>query len=170
MKKIWNTITSVLIVFFALILVFNVICLVKRQNGDQCPTVLGVGMAIVITGSMEPKIGVDDLVVIWHQDSYKANEVVTYYGETYPVTHRIKQVRTDENGVVWYKPKGDVNNDYDEEITADQIVGRVIMVIPNVGELQRFMQSSNGLLVLTVCAALLIGFHELIGIVGKRRK
>ena len=169
MKKIWNIITSVLIVFLVLILLFNVITFVKRQNGDQCPTVLGIGMAIVITGSMEPKIGVDDLVVIWHQESYEPDNVVTYYGNTYPVTHRIKEIRIDENGEVWYKPKGDVNDDYDAEITADQIVGRVIMVIPNVGSLQRFMQSSNGLLVLTMCAALLIGFNELIGTIRRRK-
>ena len=169
MKKIFNVITTVLIVILALFLVFNTICFVKRQRGDQCPTVLGLGMAVVITGSMEPNIGVDDLVVFWHQDSYSVREVVTYRGDSYPVTHRVVGVRTDENGNVWYTTQGDVNNKDDGEIAADRVVGKVIMVIPNVGNLQRFLQSSNGFILVTVIAVLLIAVGELRNIIGKRR-
>ena len=78
-------------------------------------------------------------------------------------------VRTDENGNVWYTTQGDVNNKDDGEIAADRVVGKVIMVIPNVGNLQRFLQSSNGFILVTVVAVLLIAVGELKNIIGKRR-
>lgn len=170
MRKIWNAITTVLIVIMVLFLIFNGICFYKRERGDQCPTVLGLGMAIVTSGSMEPNISVDDLVVIWHQDSYNLRDVVTYYGNTYPVTHRVVRIGTDENGEVLYTTKGDANGPEDGEIPADRIVGRVILVIPNVGNLQRYIQSSEGFLTLSLIALGLIALSEILNAVGKKRR
>ena len=170
MRKIWNVILTVLIVLMVLFLIFNGICFYKRAQGDQCPTVFGMGMAIVTSGSMEPSISVDDLVVICHQDSYNLRDVVTYYGTTYPVTHRIVRIQTDENGEVLYTTKGDANTPEDGEIPADQIVGRVILVIPKVGKLQRFIQSSEGFLTLSLIALGLIALSEILNTAGRKRR
>ena len=163
MKKFWNAVSTVLIVLLVLILLFNLICYVKRRvTGDNCPTVLGLGMAVVVTGSMEPNVSVDDLVVIWRQDEYQVRDVITYRGENYPVTHRVIAVRTDENGNVWYTTQGDANNHNDGEIAADRVVGKVVMTVAHVGDLQRFLQSTQGFVTLSITVAALIAFCEVL--------
>ena len=155
LKKIGNIVSTVFIVVLVLILLFNLICFVKREkNGDQCPTVLGFGVAVVISGSMEPEIMIDDLVIIHEQDQYALDDVVCYTGNKYPVTHRIIAMRTDDEGQVWYTTKGDFNNTDDGEIAADRMIGRVVAVIPNFGVFQDFLQTGGGFLL--IVAALLI--------------
>ena len=163
LKRIWNIASTVLIVLLALVTVFNLALYIKRsRTGDSCPTVLGFGMAVVITGSMEPKIRVNDLVLIHEQESYALDEVVTYRTNSKPVTHRIVSMRTDTEGQIWVTTRGDVNNKDDEEIPVEQIVGKVVLTIPFVGAVQEYLQSTEGFLVLTLGVAVLIAVGELL--------
>ena len=138
------------------ILIFNAISMIKRSAGEQLPTVLGFGSAIVLTGSMEPEISPDDMVIIHKQESYALRDVITYEGNTTPVTHRIIEVRADDNGVLMYKTQGDANNTDDGYIPAEKVIGRVILVIPSVGGAQRFFQSPAGFLLITIIAGALL--------------
>ena len=159
-KRIGDVLTPVLIVILIAVMAFNVTCYVKRQNGEIAPTVLGFGVAVVISGSMEPEIMIDDLVVYFRQSDYHEKEIVTYKGRTVPVTHRIVGKRTDENGNVWYTTKGDFNENDDGEIAADRVVGKVILVIPGVGKLQEWLQSGEGFLVLAIVMVVLLLLSE----------
>lgn len=161
-RFIWNTVSTVLIVVLALITVFNLVSFVKRKTtGDVCPTVLGVGVAVVISGSMEPEIRVDDLVVIVKTDDYALRDVVVYEGKNYPVTHRIVSMRTDEDGKVWVTTQGDANNTDDGELPIERICGEVVCVLPGVGRIQGFLQSPLGMLMLTFVAVVIVGAVEL---------
>ena len=40
-------------------------------TNDQLPMPLGFGMAVVVSGSMEPELSVNDVVVVCPQDSYE---------------------------------------------------------------------------------------------------
>ena len=75
----------------------------------------------VKTGSMEDEIHVGDYILIIKKNNYKVGDIVTYTKEDYYVTHRI--VEKNGNKVI---TKGDANNIVDEEITASDIVGKVI--------------------------------------------
>ena len=75
----------------------------------------------VKTGSMEDGIHVGDYILIVKKNNYKVGDIVTYTKEDYYVTHRI--VEKNGNKVI---TKGDANNIVDEEITASDIVGKVI--------------------------------------------
>ena len=75
----------------------------------------------VKTGSMEDGIHVGDYILIVKRNNYKVGDIVTYTKEDYYVTHRI--VEKNGNKVI---TKGDANNIVDEEITASDIVGKVI--------------------------------------------
>lgn len=162
LKKIGNILSTVIIVLLVLVLLFNLICYVKREKyGEQCPTVLGFGVAVVISGSMEPNIMVGDLVIIHEQDDYELKDVVCYTGNNYPVTHRIISMRTDEEGAVWYTTKGDFNNKDDGEIAADRMIGKVIAVIPDFGEFQKFIQTGGGFLLLVAMLLVVLAIHEL---------
>ncbi|MCR5186074.1 MAG: signal peptidase I [Clostridia bacterium] len=81
----------------------------------------------VITGSMEPTIKVKDIVVEKITKDVSIDNIITYkYNDDY-VTHRV--IKRGGNFVV---TKGDNNNDIDEPVLIDNVVGKVIFIIPNV--------------------------------------
>ncbi len=81
----------------------------------------------VITGSMEPTIKVKDLVIEKITKDVKIDDIVTYKFHNDYVTHRV--IKQGGNFVV---TKGDNNNDIDEPVLIDDVVGRVIYILPNV--------------------------------------
>lgn len=170
LRFIWNTVSTVLIVVLALIAVFNLVSFAKRKTtGDICPTVFGVGVAVVISGSMEPEILVDDLVIIVETNDYTLRDIVVYEGKNYPVTHRIVSMRTDEDGKVWVTTQGDANNTGDGEMPIERIRGEVVCILPGVGRIQAFLQSPLGMLTLTFAAVVIIGLIELSQMLRHRR-
>lgn len=169
-KKILRVISWVLMAVFLLIILFNVTCFIKRTAfGDSCPTVLGVGAAVVISGSMEPNISLYDLVIIHEKDEYHVDEVVIFRNNTYCVTHRILAMETDENGQVWVTTKGDANNAPDSPIPLEDIVGKVIITIPKIGYVQNFLQQPLGFLFLTLMTGAFLLLPEWVDRMKKRR-
>ena len=171
-RRAFNILTIVLTVLLSLLLLFNVITYVKQSNGEICPTVLGLGIAVVETGSMEPNISVDDLVVFVHKKEYHVREVVVYEGDSSkPITHRIISSRVDEEtGETLFVTQGDANTGKDPEFSQDQIGGKVVMVIPGVGEFKKWLQSPFGFFVLMMGAILLITVTELLHRMAYRKK
>ncbi len=163
LKKIPNILLGIVTLILALIVIFNFACFVKRARGEQCPTVFGLGSAVVISGSMEPNISINDLVIILKRDSYEVGEVVTYKGNTTPVTHRIIEKGEDENGL-YYVTQGDnkeTNNTDDGKIYAHRIVGKVILAIPRVGEMHAFFGTPGGFILLTVVMLIVAFFPDI---------
>lgn len=159
-KKILRVISWVLTAIFVLTILFNVTCYIKRTvGGDTCPTVFGFGSAVVISGSMEPTISLNDLVIFRASSSYEPEEdIIIFKNGNYPVTHRLMSMRTDESGQIWITTKGDANNACDSETEYENIVGKVILTIPRVGYLKDFLQTPLGFLLLV----LTIGFFILL--------
>ena len=73
------------------------------------------------TGSMEKTIHIGDYVLIYRNDKYFVGDIVTFKVDDYYITHRIIEKK---DGKI--TTKGDANNVVDDEITEDQIVGKVI--------------------------------------------
>lgn len=81
----------------------------------------GIRTFRVVSGSMEPYIHINDVVIIKKSKNYKVNDVITYKKNKEYITHRI--VSIDNNEVV---TKGDANNTIDDPIKKGDIVGKVI--------------------------------------------
>ena len=171
MKKLVAVISWVLIVALALVALFNLACFAKGKiTGESAPTVFGLGLAVVISPSMADEINIGDLVVFYETNDYNVKDVITYRGEEGSVTHRIVDKYTDANGVTWYTPRGDTNNMDDADITEEQIAGKVILVIPKIGDLQAFLQTPMGVFSLILIAILLFSYVELITRIYSRRR
>lgn len=144
-KIVRITVRTLLIVLVGVMLVYNAYMLIARfAFGNEMPTVFGYAGATVQTGSMEPEIGKGDFVVMKRQERYEIGEVITYYSpqEDRYITHRI--VGVSEAG---YITRGDNNGGSDDPFPAafDNVVGKVVNVLPNVGKFIQFMQSPAGL-------------------------
>lgn len=128
---------------------------------------------VVQSGSMEPAIGVGDLLIITPQSEYHPREVITFKDyQNRVVTHRILELS--ESGAtnsMSYKTKGDANQEPDAAlVTQEQVIGKVIQVIPSIGLLISFARSTPGIILLLVIPTLLIVADETLQIVGVVRK
>jgi len=120
----------------------------QSLTGNVLPMPFGVGMAVVLSGSMEPELSVDDVIIVQQQDGYEVNDVVVYQSGSSLVVHRV--VRIDGEKVV---TKGDANNAEDGEMDISQIKGEVIGHIDGAGATVRLLKSpmvSIGLLALAI--------------------
>lgn len=110
-----------IIVFIILLLICNVLYqkfIIKKNLVD----ILGYSCLIIKSGSMEPTLKINDMILIKKENNYNLNDIVAYnVNNKYLVTHRI--VDTDENQ---YITKGDINNVNDTSINKSQIEGKVI--------------------------------------------
>jgi len=146
--------------FLGLLLVANIYLISARLIfGESLPKVFGYAALAVVSGSMEPAIGIGDLLVIKEQQAYGVGDVVTYNSGRSVVTHRIVEL-DGANAVV----KGDANNVADGSIPLDSIEGKVVFRVPKVGDLMVLARTPAGAILL-VAAAVLI-FASILGAKG----
>ena len=139
MKKITKAkiLRLVIIVCLAVFLVWNIYLLnEKTLRGNALPMPFGFGAAMVLSGSMEPTIQVDDMIFVVQRDAYGVGDVVVYQSGDSLVVHRIIAM---ENGVV--TTQGDANNAPDEPVEYGTIKGAMVGRIAGVGNLVRTVKS-----------------------------
>ena len=135
--KAKSALRTVIIVCVAVFLVVNVYLLnVQTLQGNALPMPFGVGAAIVLSGSMEPELSIDDLIIVTAQESYEVGDVVVYQSGKTLVVHRIIEI---SDGFV--TTQGDANNAPDEPVELAQIKGEVALHVENVGGLARMVKS-----------------------------
>ena len=121
----------------------------RRVTGNRLVMPFNKTIAVVLTGSMEPYIGVNDLIVVEKTNDYELWDVVVYQTGNMLVVHRI--ISIDGDTVI---TAGD-NNDgaEDEPINIKQINGEVIDIIPNVGLILKFFKSPLGIFITVFIAS-----------------
>ncbi len=122
----------------------------RRVVGNSLPMPFGIGSSVVLSGSMEPTLRINDLVFVKAAESYEVGDVVVYQGSLL-VIHRI--VSIDGTRVV---TKGDNNNTADDPIELSQIKGKLVGRIPLVGLLIRGLKTLPGILVVLALAVWLM--------------
>lgn len=142
LRKVWNVITTVLVVAA----VTCVILLVGVR-------LLGLNPYAVISGSMEPEYSVGSLLYVMKVDtsSLKAGDDITFMlDEDTMATHRIVEVLPDKNdpSVVRFRTKG-IANEYADSVPvhSDNVVGKPVFSIPYLGYVSTYIQNPPGLYV-----------------------
>jgi signal peptidase len=125
----------------------------------------------VYTGSMEPAIPVGSIVVIKpaNPDTLKIGDIICFKIEAEQpttVTHRIIGI-TNEG----FKTKGDANEDPDQWIVKkENVIGKVIAVIPLIGYLGYFVRTPIGFILLILIPATILIIIEIKNIIKELRK
>lgn len=147
-------ITAILVI----LLVTNLYTIAARQfTGEPQPSVFGWSSAVVISGSMEPEISVNDLIIVHKQDTYKVGDVITYKSGDSAVTHRII-----EKSGGYYTTKGDSNNTPDDPFSEEMVIGKVVTVIPKIGLVIGYFRTPIGMICLVLLGLLTIEIPYLI--------
>ena len=166
-----NILFSIVLVFIALGVAFIAI----PYFGNQA--------LIVRSGSMSPAIDVGSIVVIRASREfvspivstliYNKGDVIAFHSQNDPktiITHRIISSEV-KGGEVFYKTKGDANDDVDGWLVNEQnVLGKTFFTLPFVGRILAFTKSNIGFPLLIILPAILVILLELRSIYKEIRK
>ena len=155
MKKVWNIIRKIIvwaIVVFSLgMMAFTIISVTTFDRADR--SVFGYSAFIVLSDSMKATdFDAGDLVLIKETDpsTLKAGDIISFqspdesnYGEI--VTHKIREVTTDDEGNPGFITYGTTTDSNDQGIvTYNLVIGKYQGHIPKVGTFFNFLKSVPG--------------------------
>jgi len=150
-RALFTVLRICLLVFVALVIGVNVyLWNAKSLMGNTMPMPFGYGCAVVLSGSMEPTLQIDDLIFVKAQDSFAVDDIVVFEDNGSLIVHRLQSI--DEDYAI---TKGDANNVADDPIAAEQIIGCVVGHLPKMGIVTRFLKTPVGVLLLLGGALLL---------------
>lgn len=124
--------------------------------------VAGYHAMTVVSGSMEPAIGVGDMVVSRSVSPLRARpgDVISFRDPSdlhRVITHRVEDVRV-ERLRVWFATKGDANRSSERwDMPIDGKIGQVELRIPKVGNALSVVRSPFGRIAFLALPALLLG-------------
>lgn len=151
-KKTINFIIRAVVIFIASVFIgiqfynWNA----KNVAGDNMPMPFGVGISVVLSGSMEPELSVDDVIIVKKTDDFGVDDMVVFNDHGILVVHRVISIDGDN-----ITTKGDANNTADEPITRDVVKGKVIKVLPGAGKALNILKSPL-VVILVVGGAILL--------------
>lgn len=155
-KKIWNIITTVVVVLAVLLAVALV--------GVR---LIGYDVYMVLSGSMEPNYHVGSLIYVKEVDctQLEVDDVITYMikdernGNVVVVTHRIVEVLIDEEDptIRRFFVKGDANELPDpKSVHCENVIGTPVVSIPYLGYVANYIQNPPGMYVAIAAGAVLL--------------
>ena len=152
-KKTVNFIIRAVVIFIASVFIgiqfynWNA----KNVAGDNMPMPFGVGISVVLSGSMEPELSVDDVIIVKKTDDFGVDDMVVFNDHGILVVHRVISIDGDN-----ITTKGDANNTADEPITRDVVKGKVIKVLPGAGKAFDILRSPLAAVIVFGAAILLM--------------
>ena len=149
MKKILKI---VFIIILLIILLINISIIIQtKTKPNLVPNILGFKPFIVLSGSMESKISVGDLIFVKevNPNELKTGDIIAYRDtEDVVTTHRIVDIDTKDNKLC-FVTKGDANNANDDRIVYSNMVeGKYQTKIAKAGSVILFIQEPIGLVVM----------------------
>lgn len=157
MKKIILAVRIVSSIVIAILLFFTIVNIYLYYNynvlNNKTATFLGYSYQIGQNSSMEPTLSTNDFLITKKQDCYELNDIVTFKREDSHLftTHRIIEIT--KNG---YITKGDNNlTTLDPEIKSDEILGKVVVVVPFLGAIVRIVNNPLGFIL--IMAIIIVG-------------
>ena len=161
---------AILIIIAAMLIFYVVSLKLYQARGEVYEPPFS--LYTIISPSMEPTIKIYDVIVnkkVDSIDNFAKGDVITFVstsslslGKT--VTHRIEEVVETEEGTK-FKTKGDNNLAADTTLVAENdILGKVLFKIPQLGRIQFLLASRGGWLLIIVLPALAIIIYDILKI------
>lgn len=119
--------------------------------GNTMPMPFGIGVAVVMSGSMSPALETGDLIIVQEKDYYKVGDIIVFQSESDLIVHRVIAKEGDR-----VRTRGDANNASDEPIEANMVKGTVVAHIPFLGRVVNVLRIPTVGIVLLIIALLLM--------------
>lgn len=115
------------------------------------PMPFGVGVGVVMSGSMEPELSINDLIIVRARKEYQEGEVIVFQQNGKLVVHKIIAINEEE--VI---TQGSANNAPDNPMPIQSIKGEVVGHVKKVGVAVQFLKSPAGTILILALAFLLL--------------
>jgi signal peptidase len=161
--------------FFLLAALLLAYILVEAFAPSQTVRIFGFKPYVVLTQSMEPKINVDDVVIVKrpNTESLEVGDIITFSvdinndGNDEVVTHYVYSLEYDSSMALTIKTHPHFENPDNItpdrwELSEDNLLGEHILTVPYIGLVIRFLQSPFGIAALAVNAAIVVGIIYLL--------
>jgi signal peptidase len=164
------TILTILVVIAAFLLYYFVANKIYASKGEQFSP--AIGLYTIVSPSMEPNLRVYDVIIdkkVNNPNEIKVGDIITFISTStiskgLTITHRVVALVETENGIE-YKTKGDNNMSPDSTtVQFKNILGKVVIKVPQLGRIQQFLSTSSGWLLVVVIPAVLIIFNDILKI------
>lgn len=161
LKKIWNVVSTILVVLIVLCAVFLM--------GSR---LMGYQVFNVISGSMEPEYSVGDLIYVKDVNPYEievGTPITFVLNEDLVVaTHRVVEIDIENQ---YFYTKGDANQTADSSpVHFNNVIGVPQFSIPLLGYVSDFIQNPPGTYITIGVGAVLILVVFLPDIIGKKKQ
>lgn len=128
-NKIFQVFINILVFIITALIFFSLYNFISlKVLNKEYSSVLGVSMFEIVSGSMEPTLNVQDLIIVKKTSHIKKNDIITYIDDKDFITHRVIKI---EGTTI--TTKGDSNNSSDVRIDKSKVIGKVIFRIPKGG-------------------------------------
>lgn len=145
-KKIFKyIILNILIILFIINLILSF---------EENTHILGIYMFTIVSGSMEPTIQINDVVVVQKCEPSKLQEgdIITFEQDGRTISHRILDI-TEEKGIIKFETKGDNNEIPDPDLVESrQVYGKVLFKIKKIGKIISYIQNLRGFINIVIFA------------------
>lgn len=150
----WKRIRRVLVNLVSLVsvclIIASVLVLLKviTTKQGEAPSIFGYSLFRVVTGSMEPQIPVDSLILVKREEAstLQVGDVISFYSRDPSLlgevnTHRIVEIHENE-GSLSFTTKGDANNIVDRYDTREEdLLGKVVFSSAPIGKFVRLLSN-----------------------------
>ena len=114
-------------------------------NPGVTPELFGYKTFSIISGSMEPTLSVDDIVIIKKAGQFdiQKNDIITFKINDEVITHRVINMEYRDNKLI-YTTQGDSNEVTDmQRVEYNQIEGKYVGKIPKLGKVFSIIKNRN---------------------------
>jgi len=132
-SKAYKIVATIAQIMFFVVLVGFIIVVCLQRFSDNKISFFNYRMFTVISGSMEPKYKIGDVLISKEVDpaTIKVGDAVSYLGtagdfKDKVITHEVVSIKTDKDGKYLFQTKGLANLFEDPTISESQIYGVVI--------------------------------------------
>jgi signal peptidase I len=153
-KNITKNIINILCVILFIILALVIYAKLRVTfSNDVHANYFGVRIFEVASGSMEPTLKINDVLLVKvNVDDLQKDDIIAYKSEDSIITHRI--VMINDNDLI---VKGDANNTVDAPIKKDQVIGKVVKVFPHLGIWKKILTEPKILILIFITLLLFDG-------------
>ena len=129
LEKVANIGLNILIFIFGIVLLISIYNNIQvKLLGNDYSSFFGYSVFEVQTGSMGEAVEPGDWIVVKYSKNIKLDDIITFKQDGEFITHRVIEAYQGT-----YVTKGDANDAKDDPITQEQIVGKVVKVLPAFG-------------------------------------
>jgi len=176
-NKIAKITMAIIKILVTIVIVCFVLVVYLQRFSDNNISFFNFRMFTVVSGSMEPKYNIGDVLIAKEVDpsTIKVGDAITYLGATGTfkgkvVTHDVVSIEKNENGEYMFYTKGLANLVVDPVVHQSQVYGVVVYKAPLLTALNRIVKTNVGFYLCIILPAMFIIGSEMVPALVKKEE